>query len=353
MYASYNDAFFSTMVAGMGINTTFEQLRNTDFWEQYMVNAFQFSAAKSASEMKYLQSLLYDEKKQKRSYSEFRKAAQPFQAKFEHWFRTEYDLASRGSIMADKWQRIYRDRDINPYAIYRTREKACEICSPLNGLQFDINSPMAQKLYVPNHFNCMCTWDTTDKGKPLSDDELKKYVDNVPEDFRYNVGMDGILPSKNHTYFDVIQSANDFSYNNFSSKINFEKLNTRYYNGYECKLAANAWHKEQASQDHKDILFRNHTWKLNVRMTHESLDKISKKAKGFENIKKTVEHPSELWGRWVDPERQKDVIMTYILFDESKNAYFVETKKGIVIDAYYRTHQDAKNNRRIGVKFIK
>jgi hypothetical protein len=354
MYASYNDSFFNVLAAGLTINTVFEQLRNTDFWEQYMVNAFQFSAAKSAAEMKYLQSLVYDDKKQKRSYADFRKMAEPYQTKFDHWFRVEYDMASHGSIMADKWQRIWRDRDINPYAIYRCQEGACEICSPLDGVEFEIGGAIADKLYTPNHWNCVCTWDTTDKGTPKPDDELQEYLDNVPEDFRYNVGMDGIMPSKNHSYFDVVQSANDFSYNNFSSKIiNFEQLNTNYYSEHQCKLAANTWHKEKATTDHKDILFRNHEWKLNVKMTHESLNKISKKAKGFENIKKTIENPSELWGKWVDPVKQKDVIMTYILFDKSKNAYFVETQNGIVKDAYYRSHEDSKNNRRLGVKFIK
>ena len=125
------------------------------------------------------------------------------------------------------------------------------------------------------------------------------------------------------------------------------------YSEHAVKLTLASWKKECfAPKNENDIVFRNHDWMLNVRMTQDSVNRIAKKTRGFENIRHCIEHPSELYGRWEDINKQRTVIMTYILHD-GKNEYFVITKNGIVFDAYFKKYSPAKLRRKIGVKFIK
>jgi hypothetical protein len=44
-------------------------------------------------------------------------------------------------------------------------------------------------------------------------------------------------------------------------------------------------------------------------------------------------NPTELWSYWDDPKKQYDVCRNYILIDE-KSSYIVQTKAGIVTDAF-------------------
>jgi SPP1 gp7 family putative phage head morphogenesis protein len=357
MYANYNNAFYSAITKGMPVlNASFSDLTDTKFTEQYLVNAFQFSAAKSRAEMKMLQKLVFDDKGQKRTFTEFQKLATPTLETFNKtWLRVEYDLASRGAVMAEKWQSMYKDRDIYPYGIYQTRHdgKVRPEHAALNGKVFRIDDAKAQGYYPPLDWSCRCTWEPTNEGDPVTDKEMDKYKDAIGDGFGGNVGINGIMPSEKHSYFDILPNANNANYNMFSSRpTNYIELNTNYYTPYQIQLAVNDWHEKQPSKDHTEVLFRNHEWKLNVRMSQETVNKIGRKSRGFENIKSTIEHPSEIWGRWQDVKEQKIVIMNYVSFNQN-NAYIVETIGGKVTDAYFRQHTDSKNLRRIGILMIK
>jgi hypothetical protein len=355
MYSAYNASFFEAMTNGMSIATSFEALTDTAFWEKYMTNAFQFSAAKNKAEMKILQSLIFDKNKTRRSFSEFKKAAKPYLDDFNKvWMRTEYDLASRGAVMAEEWQTIWADRDINPYAIYRTRKdgRVREEHAELEGLVLDISSPKAQQIYPPNGWNCRCRWETTSEGKPISDKQVEKHLkQSVAKEFQGNVGMQGIMPNDT-SYFDVLPSANSANYKLFNSSLSLTSLNKRMMSDYDNMLLLKSWSKNDTDKKNTDIIFRNHKWLLNVRLTQNSLDNIGKKTRGIENIKSTIEKPAEIWARWENPNEQKVVLMNYIKFD-GKDAYIVETKSGIITDAKLIRHNDSINNRRIGIKLIR
>jgi hypothetical protein len=122
-YAAYNKLFLDEISKNLKIEASFDKLDNTDFWEQYMVNTFQFSCAKELTKMRMLQQNVYDENKKLRTFSQFKNLPEvkELQEKFDgqdFWLRTEYELAARGSIMADKWKTDYANKDINPYWIY-------------------------------------------------------------------------------------------------------------------------------------------------------------------------------------------------------------------------------------------
>lgn len=358
MYSAYNKLFYDALKEGIDINDIFTSGKATDFWEQYMLNSFQFSAAKNRSEMKILQSEVFDSNKNKRSFSEFKNLPEVQQAMeqfngSEWWLRTEYDLASRGAVMVDKWQNeIMKDKDLFPYAIYRTAgdNRVREEHAELDGLKFSLDSDDAAMLYPPNGWNCRCTWETTDNGEGvLSDKQTKEYLrDEIAPEFQSNVAKDGIFPSDKHSYLDVLPSANDANYEMFGAKIDkFTKLNTKYYSDYAVKLTSDEWKNKN-----NDIVFKNTEWSLNVFLEQNTLKKLAKKSRGIENIKSTIEKPHEIWARWQDPKNQKVVIMNYFAHDKNYS-YIVETTGGYVTDAYFRQHNDSKQLRMTGIKLMK
>jgi hypothetical protein len=356
MYAAYNSQFYSAMINGMSINASFENLTNTAFWEQYIVNSFQFSGAKNLAEMKELQSLVFDENKVKRSFSEFQKLALPRLEKYQQYLRVEYDLAVRGAVLAEQWQDIWRDRDINPYAIYKTREdnRVRDEHRILDNICFLIDSPEASMIYPPSDWNCRCYWDTDSEKNSLykTRDELKALIkDNIPVEFQRNVGTDGIMPSPKYFYKDALSNANDAQYSMFASNIELVKLNTAYYSEYQIQSAINEWMQLTPDPKDKDIIFRNHDYKLNIRLTANSFDKIKNNRKGFENIRHTIEHPTEIWARWINPETQKDVHLNWILISD-RYFYLVQSEKGFIIDARLYKY-NVLNNYRTGIKFLK
>lgn len=199
------------MVEGMNIKSDFDSFQNTDYWEKYMLNAFQFSAAKTLTQVKMLQSQVFDENGKKRTFYDFKKLAEPINEKFEQWARVEYDLAGRGAVMAGRWQEMYKDRDLYPYWRYETRHdnRVRPEHADLDGKVFRLDDPYSQGLYPPNGWNCRCTAEATDEGRLATKDEIDQLKkDNVSEGFDSNVGIDGIFP-KTSTYFELLNNAND------------------------------------------------------------------------------------------------------------------------------------------------
>jgi len=357
------------MEPGLKVKDSFEALSNTDFWEKYMLNAFQFSAAKNATEMKMLQQNVlqqnvFNENKERRSFSEFKNLpeVQNIMDKFngpDWWLRTEYDLASQGAVMAEKWERDHANRDINPYWIYVCADEPCDICEPLDGMIFKYDEA-SDELFPPNHFNCGCSTEPTDDAGEdeenlTSSEDIESGLAAVPEQFQGNVGTDGIFPREGSSYFETLPNANDADSEMFGTSLQGKTiLNTTKYTDRAKRLTVDEWQREGLSAPKSsDLLFRNHEWLLNVQMTQAVTKKLS--GKGFQNIRQAIEKPDEVWARWDDPKKQKAVRMFYFSHSagKEKQSYIVETLSGQVVDAYFRTYNYAKDNRRLGIKLLK
>ncbi len=350
LYSAYNQAYFTLMSDKFKVKESFEHLKDTSWWEQYMVNSFQFSAAKDRTEMKLMQENVYDENKSLRTFSDFKNIVQSTNDLFNKtWTRTEYDLASHNAIMADVWTDMIRDKDINPNWIYHCADAPCEICEPMDGEIFSLDDDEAAELFGSNHWNCLCWSEPTDDDKTA---DGKDYIDNVPEQFQANPAEDGLFNLEGSSYGDVLPSANDADQELFAAHPkNFTTLNTRRYNDYQLLV-----HKETLKKEFplkgNDTIFQNKDFMLNVRLPHDVLKAINKKAAGIENVHQAITKPSEIWAHWENEKEQKTVLMNYVLFSDKK-AYIVETKKGVVVDAYIRQHTDSKNLRRKGILLIK
>ncbi len=353
MVAAYTKAFYDIITKNMPVvRKSFDKNVVSTTWERYLLNMVQFTAAKNRLEISELKSVLYDTKKIKKEIEQFRIDAKPILSKFGgrlSYFDAECDLAYSGAVAANEWQDIWSDRGNYPYfkIITAKDEKVCSTCGALDGLIISITSTEGQKLYVPQHYRCRCKAIKYNEGSPIGEKEIKKYLRLKPDNFQRNVGINGIFPNEN-TYFDKFNSANEFNFSFFGAdRGDVCKLNTATYTDYQCKLALNEWKKDNA-----DIIFSNHDWMLNIRLSQKSLEKISKKTRGFQNIKNAIENPSEIWMRWANDDLQDIVLTNYVLHDKNYS-YIVETKAGEIIDAYFRTHTDSKRLRQQGIKLMK
>ncbi|MGD0711918.1 MAG: hypothetical protein ABR968_12150 [Bacteroidales bacterium] len=181
----------------VNVESSFDKLTNSDWWVQYMVNAFPFSCAKNSEERLLLQVNVFDENKVVRSFSKFKNFAHenlPNNNIDDILLRTEFDLAVRSAVMIENWKSIWDNRDLDPYMIYECNNCSCEICNELNGLIMSIDDKIAQDIFPPNNFNCTCSVETTDDDSDvISGSELLKYRDRISKQFQGNVGTNGIF----------------------------------------------------------------------------------------------------------------------------------------------------------------
>lgn len=92
------------------------------------------------------------------------------------------------------------------------------------------------------------------------------------------------------------------------------------------------WKRDYHVNDKGDIVFQNKALLNNIRFNNNSLHEITNHSSGFENLPETVQDPDEVWSVWGD-ERQRIVLRNYIKFG-SDSAYIVQTKDGLVVDAF-------------------
>lgn len=220
MYREYNKAFYQQMVSGIKIKEDFDAFRDTSYWETYMMNAFQFSAAKSMSELKALQSIVFGKNGEKILFEDYKEQALKIVEQFnEQWLRVEYDLAGRGAVLAQEWRDFWKDRDLYPFWIFRTRRdsKVRPEHEEMEGKIFRFDDTYAQQFWPPLDWNCRCTGEQSDEGTPLTKDQIELLTTNIGEGFNGNVGIDGIFPKtkSGSSYFQILENANKAKPENF------------------------------------------------------------------------------------------------------------------------------------------
>lgn len=87
------------------------------FLEELKHNNAVFAAFKTHREQNDLAAMLVDEKGNRRSFHEFRKATEPVIGAYNmDWLRTEYDAAIRGARTGIRFRRYMQDADLFPNA---------------------------------------------------------------------------------------------------------------------------------------------------------------------------------------------------------------------------------------------
>jgi hypothetical protein len=198
VYKAYNNLFFKAIVNNTSIQSQFEDFKDTSVYERYMLNAVQFSAAKSMAESKLLQSAVFDEDNNVKSFSAFRKDADEITDIFQKtWLRTEYDTAVKQATNAELFNRMRNDADLYPYWVYletdsdHPREEHLELV----GNVYKIGDPEGDAIFPPNGFNCGCSSEQVD-DEYLSDNDKevssgKEDIELVDPQFRFKPGRSG------------------------------------------------------------------------------------------------------------------------------------------------------------------
>jgi hypothetical protein len=323
-----------------------------------MLNAAQFSAAKSIATSKLIQAEVFDESKNVRNYSKFKEAAEKIaETSNETWLRVEYESARRQCVATEQYLRMYADRDLYPYWQYKgmmdghEREEHVE----LEGKIFQIGDPEGDDCYPPIAWNCRCEPEAVDgdyleeKGlKPVGPDELKEIRENNVDDQFLRSPAAGSLPNDG-SYFEAMKSANQGNSEMFGMQDNESKNSV---SGLAAKGVhhlseiVDGWKDEYHVNKNGDIVFQNTKLFSNIRFTGKSLHAIQKHSRGFDNIPETVSNPAEVWSMWENPEKQLKSVRNYIIFGTVN--YVVQTVAGEITDAF-AVNQRSINKYRKGV----
>ena len=311
-----------------------------------MLNAFQFSAAKTASTNKALKYLVYDGQKQEKTFSEFKNDAEKItDIVYDTWFRTEYDTVTKCAVAGDEFRRYEEDKDVYPYWVYHVSQEHDhdDECDDLDGMVFRIDDDEGAKCFCPNHFNCVCYTEQADdddikeNGYHLADDEDTQELlrNSVDEDFRFNPGKQ-TLPNEGG-YFEDLPSANDCDWKLFDLPPISDSYSSEYVSfdakGMQAMMKIyQSWKDEYHVNEKHQIIFQNEKLFANVKFDDISFHNIEKNMRGFENLPDTIENPTEVWSLWADKKKQNEVLRNYITM--GKVNYVVQTRGSHVENAF-------------------
>ena len=198
------------------------------FLNELKTNIWLFSAAKTYTQIKDIQSLVTIDK-QLVPYSQYKKLAKErFKVYNESYLKTEYETTIGQVQNAVKWRDIEATKELFPYLRYNAviDSHTSEICKPLNGVTLPVGDKFWSQYMPLNHFNCRCLVEKIDKYEdvklttPSKVERVSGQVDKQMQPmFKSNVGKTGEVFDKSHPYFDVPKEDKGLAKRNFNLPI--------------------------------------------------------------------------------------------------------------------------------------
>lgn len=211
---AYSAKLLEALTEGMGSpeidSTDYEMLAALER------NVYQFSAAKSFTQMKSLTQALLDDQGALRTWTQFRAAALEINnEQVMQWLAAEYQNAIACSQMASRWMDITSRATSLKMLRYVTAgdSRVRPAHAALNGVTLPVNHPFWLTYYPPNGWLCRCdiqqgNWEATaEKDIYYPDDK------DVPKLFQFNPGATRMAFPPSHPYFigvphDVLEQGN-------------------------------------------------------------------------------------------------------------------------------------------------
>lgn len=164
-------------------------------------NVYQFSAAKTYTQLRQLTQALIGEDGKLRTESQFKKAAYEINdTHVNQWLKAERELAIAGSQMASKWIDITENNATRFVEFDVVLDgHTSEICRPLHRLVVSVDDPMLHIYYPPNHFGCRTTVRQRFNGP--STPESKREYPEIPPMFRVNLAQQKLVFPAGHAYW--------------------------------------------------------------------------------------------------------------------------------------------------------
>lgn len=169
-------------------------------------NVWQFSAAKTRTQLVDFGKALIGPDGKIRSFKDFEREAQQITDEQLRWLETEYNTTVAGAQMAAKWQKIKAEKDTFPMLEFDAvlDSHSSTICPPLDKVRKPVDHPFWLRWYPPNHFNCRSTVRQLADGEETPDDQII-YPEKISPMFDGNVGESGIVFPKDHPYYTDVE----------------------------------------------------------------------------------------------------------------------------------------------------
>lgn len=165
-------------------------------------NVWQFSSAKTYTQLKQMSDALRRPDGTLRTFEEFRIQTTLITGQQLRHLKTEYQTAVAGAQMASKWDDIQRMKETYPLLefIAVEDEHTTALCRSLDGVIRPVDDAFWMQFYPPNHYNCRSTVKQLRKGNITPDNEISR--PDIPEIFRVNLGQRGLAFPEDHAYFE-------------------------------------------------------------------------------------------------------------------------------------------------------
>ncbi|KAA2242817.1 hypothetical protein F0L74_09825 [Chitinophaga agrisoli] len=227
LYYAIADYIKKGLYAGFGGGLSDFAVGGKDFelLDEMRENVYMFSGAKTYQQVKVMSELL-TEGETIMPFADFKVAARGVFDQYNvAWLRTEYDTAIGQGHCAVKWNSIMQNADVLPMLEYDAvmDQNTSDICRPLNGVRLPVNDPFWRKYAPLNHFNCRCLIRQLEDGRSTSKSKIEglesEVGDKMQDIFKMNPGIDRVVFSDKHPYFDVAPKDREYAARNFDLPI--------------------------------------------------------------------------------------------------------------------------------------
>ena len=311
--------------------------------QKFKKNLWQFSSAKTLTELEYINSLILDKNGRIKPEHQFMQDVRKANILFNrNYLQAEYQTAKRGAQMAHLWNKFLEQKEYYPNLVYRTvgDSRVRPEHAALNGVVKPIDDPFWKTYYPPNGWRCRCTVMNT--AEKVSEGTFKDKT--VKPEFHGNTALDEEILTSKGTFFKLLNK-------DHKAKINAELMK---YN-MPMEIAYHGKHKKKVFvspfADDKDLI-------PNVETAMVIVDKLGVdvkiRAHIDSNIVKGHKNPEyEINGKIADRKEQKGKNINsnlesakkqeckIVVFDISEDYpfsmdRFKENLKGMLKKTYYK-----------------
>jgi hypothetical protein len=340
-FKTYLETFWNVIKDETKIKADFQAFKNISVWEKFMLNACQFSSAKSVAMNGMMKSALFDDNGVRKGYSKFKNDCKAItDIVNDTWLRTEYDSGVRQAVSGDMFRAFKDDKDLYEFWQYleTTSENPRDSHLELVGNIYRIGDPEGDAVFPPGGWNCSCGaeqidqqyLDENNKSARTNEEAAEDLKNHVDPQFRFDPSKEGILPKEGHSYFQALPNANSANGETFGiTNTTAQKTKLKAVGMHQLVELFHHWKSEYHSNGLDEVTFQCEPLLSNVIFNHKSFIAIAKHAQGTHNLPDAITAPSEVWSSWVDANTQQDVKRAYL-----KGNYAVETTNGVVTDAY-------------------
>lgn len=200
-------------------------------------NIHVFSAAKTFQSILDIQSQLFDDDGNIRSFRDFEQRASKIESLYNKaWLRAEYRTTINQARSAKNWDRYSSQKNTFPYLRYETKDdsKVRPEHASMDGITLPVDHPFWNQYFPPNGWNCRCTITQIRKATSTKLDQIGTTDDGTPEFkgvtlpdqlFRLNSGKHQVIfvddkqKGLSHPYFKVDTRYKAYQDRNFDMPI--------------------------------------------------------------------------------------------------------------------------------------